>query len=241
MKYSWFGAAVAILLPMVGSVVISLLLSPHSWINVPLHSVLECMGGVLAITVGAILISRNSKSQAAASDILLASSLFAMGTIDLFHAATAPGPCLSGCIAVATVCGGVLMSLVWISSLVGVPRVSRTWPWYALLAAVVFGVVSCGLPDRVPTMVVDGRFTALPQYIHLLGGVGFFVAAAVFIGRFCRVLDLENWLFASTPSYSDLRPSCSTGRPCGTAVGGGGTSCDCWPMAFWRSLPSPRF
>ncbi len=189
------GVVLSLFLPVCGSYVATVLLPNRVFQQIPLHSLLEAAGGLMAVAIACILITERPRK--ADSDYFpwIASALLAMGTLDLYHAGVEPGAAFVWLHSTATMVGGALLACVWLPS-----RWTRGWfgqwlPWGSLAAALIFGGCSA-LAGSLPPMVINGGFSLLAQALNIGGGVGFLIAGAFFIGRFHRHQQNSDWLFA---------------------------------------------
>ena len=198
-RLNWilFGIMLSLGLPLVGSVVSTVLFPESRFANFPIHSLLEATGGLVAIAIAGILIIGRPRKQDSDHYPWMAGALIGMGVLDLFHAAVLPGNNFVWLHSTATFVGGVLFALVWLGSR-GLSRTSgQRYPWIVLALATAFGIASCVFASQIPTMVVDGEFTVLARALNVGGGIGFAVAGLFFVRRFHLRFDHEDWLFAA--------------------------------------------
>jgi len=125
------GILIAIVIPMVGVAVVQLYVPTASLIHLPLHSLLETMGGVMALTIAGMLVARQCVGVTEPHKVWMACGLAGMGTLDLFHAAMLPGDNFVWLHSASTLVGGLLFLGVWLRR-----PVSSVWALW--LPAVVF-------------------------------------------------------------------------------------------------------
>ena len=197
-RINWivFGIVLSLALPAVGSVLSAAFFPDSVFENLPIHSLIEAAGRLMAIAIAGILVVEQPQKDFADHYPWMASALVGMGILDLFHAGVMPGASFVWLHSTATFVGGSLFALVWLGS----RRLPRVWggrlPWIALVATLVFGALSCVFSAMIPTMTVDGRFTLLARALNIGGGLGFLIAGIFFVRRFHQRYDQEDWLFA---------------------------------------------
>jgi PAS domain S-box-containing protein len=190
--------AVSLLLPICGSLICTLLLADFSFFHLPIHSLAESLGGLMAVAIAGILIAERNRRDDADHFVWMASALIGMGVLDLYHAAVLQGNSFVWLHSTATFVGGMLFALVWVPSRTKSGRFARSLPWVVLVTTIAFGAISCWPWFRIPTMVApDGQFTLLARGLNIGGGLGFLVAGAFFVRRFRRRSDHADWLFAA--------------------------------------------
>lgn len=191
------GFAIAIVLPVAGMLVIRLCAPTASLVHLPLHSLLETTGGMMALTIAGMLVARRGRGESAPHWTWTACALVGMGTLDLFHAGVQPGDNFVWLHSMATFVGGLLFVGVWL------PRpVSRRWanglPAVVFLAAIVFGATFCEWPSLVPIMIKRDHVSVIACTLNAAGGLGAGLASLFFVRRFHRDARRDDWLFAVT-------------------------------------------
>lgn len=190
------GIMLSLGLPVVGSVISAVFFPESVFANVPIHSLVEAVGGLMAIAIAGILIAERSRKTDSDHYPWMAGALTGMGVLDLFHAALIPGNNFVWLHSMATFVGGILFAFVWLGARGIGPKILQWFPWLVLVIATAFGVVSCVFSDHVPSMLKDGEFTLLARSLNIGGGLGFAMAGAFFVRRFHQRVDHEDWLFA---------------------------------------------
>jgi PAS domain S-box-containing protein len=192
------GMAVSLALPIAGSVVVMRCLPDLRVLNLALHSLLETIGGMMALAISGILIAHEARRSENAHFVWMASALGATGVLELFHAAVSPDNHFVWLHSLATMVGGVLFAGVWLPA----HRLVSSWrlrlPAVFILTAIVLGLVSCLRPEWLPKMIEADRFAVGARGLHIVGGLGFAVASVFFVLRFHRYGHLDDWLFAVT-------------------------------------------
>jgi len=191
-----FGVVLSLVLPLLGSVLSSVFLPGSRFANLPIHSLVEACGGLLAIAIAAILTVEQSRKEDAGHYPWMAAALAGMGVLDLFHAAVDVGKTFVWLHSTATFVGGFLFAFVWLGRNPLSKHSPRTLPFLVVFGTMIFGAISCIAHSTLPTMVVDGEFTLLARALNIGGGVGFLIAGAFFVRRFFTKNNHEDWLFA---------------------------------------------
>jgi len=191
------GFAVAIVLPLVGMTVIHLYVPSALLVDLPLHSLLETIGGMMALAIAGTLAASQRHGASAPHWTWTSCALVGMGTLDLFHAAVPPGDGFVWLHSTATLVGGVLFLGVWLRRPVSA-RWARGLPAVVFLSAMVFGLVFCTRPSLVPIMIEGGDFTITARLFNVAGGMCASLASVFFVIRFHRAAQRDDWLFAVT-------------------------------------------
>lgn len=190
-----FGLLLSLGLPVLGSVFAEASWSESRFPYLPLHSLVETAGGLIAIAISCILIVERSRLDNTEHYSWMASALMGMGVLDLFHAAVSLGDNFVWLHSMANFVGGCLFACVWWR-----PRSTRVlnWlPWGVLGFAILFGMAFCAMPGIfVPPMLGAVEFTPLAKSLNIGGGIGFLIAGGFFVRRFLSFGNLNNWLFA---------------------------------------------
>jgi two-component system sensor histidine kinase/response regulator len=197
-RLTWIlsGLGLSLLLPLLGTIASKLYFPTLRLEHLPFHSMIETVGGLIAIAIAGILIAEHPSRHHSQHYIWMASALIGMGVLDLCHAAVLPGNHFVWLHSVATFVGGSFFACVWArGSFVQGPYAAR-FPWLVFVLAVLFGVASC-TTVQLPAMTdSSGDFTPLARSLNVGGGIGFFIAATFFIRRFHRDAGDADWLFA---------------------------------------------
>lgn len=203
-RINWiaYGVGLSLILPLLGSVASDVLLPEWQFKHIPIHSLVESIGGLLAIAIAGILVVEYPRKENAGHYPWMAAALCAMGVLDTFHAAVSPGPNFVWLHSTATFIGGLLFAFVWRGSAKLSGRRIYLIPLAALVLAVAFGAFSTAFQEFIPAMTwMDPesevkKFTFLARALNIGGGLGFLVAGGFFVQRFHRNDDHEDWLFA---------------------------------------------
>jgi signal transduction histidine kinase len=165
------------------------------WEFVPLHSLAEGTGGVLALVISGVLVAECQRDARLGHYIWIAAALGGMGTLDIFHAAVRPGNLFVWLHSLANLAGGGFFALVWLKPRWSAPR-AWVLPVCVVAAGVLVGSASCLAPGVLPAMIVSHEFSTTAKLLNVGGGAAFFVAAAYFIAGALRSDTADNPLFA---------------------------------------------
>jgi two-component system, sensor histidine kinase and response regulator len=191
-----FGIVLALMLPILGSVVSAWYVPETRFAHLPIHSLLEAAGGLMAIAIAGILVVEQPGKKSVDHYPWMAGALCGMGVLDLFHSAVQPGNSFVWLHSTATFVGGLMFAGVWVGDRFRESARLRRLPWIVLCCAIVFGCASCMFRSAIPTMAVNGEFTLLARGLNIGGGLGFLAAAVFLVRRFYQTADHEDWLFA---------------------------------------------
>ena len=164
-------------------------------INVPLHSAVEVFGSYAAITTAIILALMHKRGQAASQSIWVACGLFGMGILDVFHGSVEPGNTFVWLHSVATLVGGFFFVLLWLQRGCYQPVGGYVYPGMVVLLALLLGAYSVAFPSRLPLMLENDEFTVAANWINVVGGVFFLIAAPRFFFSFRMHRRYEDLLF----------------------------------------------
>jgi hypothetical protein len=106
-----------------------------------------------------------------------------MAILDAFHASVAPGREFVGLHSTAQFVGGVLMASIWLPERFARTQVARQLPKVLAGACGFFGIATLLFPEILPPMTSSNRFTFVPQFLNLAGGILFLAGLAYFARR----------------------------------------------------------
>ena len=101
------GLLLALAAPITGTAIAGLLFPGLRWIQLPLHSLVEGAGGLIALAIGGILLMELGHKSNTRHYPFMVVGLATMGVLDLFHAASTPGNEFVWLRSAATFAGGV--------------------------------------------------------------------------------------------------------------------------------------
>ena len=167
-----------------------------NWQNPALHSALEAIGGMIAVTMAALLYQL-SQGKAETKFSLLAIAFLGMGLLDIFHSLLPPGQSFVFLHSLAVFIGGVFFSLVWLNRIFKERLLSESgWPFFiAGGGATTIFVWGVFFPEAVPLMVSAGKFTSFAVILNFIGGITFLLGGAAFALDFLRFRKKDDYLF----------------------------------------------
>jgi signal transduction histidine kinase len=160
-----------------------LLWPSHTWVNLPLHSTLETLGGLGAVLMGLVLLARKAEWE---DERLqgVASGLLGMGILEGFHAVSSPDHGFVLLRSAASLLGGVAFSFVWHPSGMLGKRTRELVPYLVIGGTVAFGLLVIAVPGQLPRFTVQDQFApmalavnGLAAVLFLAGAVGFWLEA----------------------------------------------------------------
>ncbi len=177
----WVSLLVSAIIPITLGLLLSNLFSDWRWSHYPFHSMVESIGSLSALTIATLIIIMLNNHQLARHYIMVAVALIGMGLLDGFHAVLHVGVSFVWLHSIATLTGGLLFAMVWLSEKRFTDKGQHLLIFVTVFLSLLMGTVSVSLPDILPTMVVDGHFSVLAKFINITGGIGFLIGTSYFI------------------------------------------------------------
>ena len=200
MKKSKLGVLWSILLggvlPLILAFIIRYLIPDWKWLNEPFHSALESLGLFAGLSLAILLMFQEGRRKDISHYIWISSALVCLGILDGFHASVRSGNNFVWLHSMAILIGGFLFSIAWIPLRSAKSRIARGIPAFAATVAIIIGILSFVLEEKLPLMIVEGKFTLTASVVNVLGGVFFTVAAIFFLVRYWTNREAEEILFA---------------------------------------------
>lgn len=190
-----------IAVPVLGSLICASLLPDWRWVGIPFHSTVEALGLFAGVSLAVLLTAQQGRGQIE-SRYWIAAALLGMGILDGFHSAVSLGDGFVYLHSAATLVGGLLFAMVWLSIITSRPYGGALVPGIVSLAAFLLGTYSVLFPNSVPQMLQDGAFTPTATIINKLSGIFFAVAAVGFFVRHRAKPNTGDILFASFCLFS---------------------------------------
>ncbi len=191
------GTLLSLVLPIMGTAIAGMLFPDFRLMHVPLHSLVEGAGGLVALAIAGILLAEMGHKPDTGHYACMAAGFSSMGVLDLFHAASMPGNHFVWLHSIATCAGGVLFGLMSVSHRVSKYVDTLRLPAVVAILAVVVGAVSMMAPGVVPAMQTPEKtFSSCAIALNVAGGLGFLVASTFFLRRFFATGESEDWVFA---------------------------------------------
>ncbi|HEY3197860.1 MAG TPA: ATP-binding protein [Nitrospirales bacterium] len=155
------------------------------WVNQPLHSSVEALGGLAAIAMAFVLFASKREHSDGKAQIV-AVGFLGMGLLECFHAISPVGDGFVFLRSVASLTGAMAFALTVASH--PVSRVGAS-PGIARIVgagAVCLGLWSLSFPETVPQMTVAGKFARPAIIINALAATLFIASAIGFLADFRR-------------------------------------------------------
>jgi signal transduction histidine kinase len=149
------------------------------WVNVPLHSTAEALGGLAAILMGLVLLARKTEWE---DERLqgVASGLLGMGILEGFHAISTPDQGFVLLRSAASFLGGVAFSFVWHPPGIFGKRTRDLIPYLVTGVTVTFGILVVAFPHQLPRFTAQDQFAPIALVVNGLAAVLFLAGAAGF-------------------------------------------------------------
>ena len=149
------------------------------WVNLPLHSTLEALGGLAAVLMGLVLLARKAEW----GDERLqgvASGCIGMGILEGFHAVSAPDHGFVLLRSAASLLGGVAFSFVWHPPGMIGKRTRELVPYLVICGTVAFGTLVIAVPGQLPRFTVQDHFAPMALAVNGFAAALFLAGAAGF-------------------------------------------------------------
>ncbi len=183
--------------PVLGLVIIRLFLPHYHLINVPLNRLLVALGAFSCLFLAGLALSQRHYQEEFPGYPWMACGLMGMGVLMAYCALAMDADSMVGLRSLATLWGGAFFALVWLPPGALPARLEGLLPWVAAVASALLGFSALSFPEAWPEMVRQGAFTPTAQIIYILGGLGFFGAAAFFVRRYRVETSVANFLFST--------------------------------------------
>ena len=144
------GTLLSLIVPMVGTAIVGMFFPDFRHIQIPLHSLIEVSGGLIALAIAGILMAESGRKDDVGHYSWMAAGLIGMGLLDLLHAAVPLGNRFLWFRGTATCFGGLFFALVWTSLRWPRFRWSLLLPVVVGVVAIVFGGLSLLAEDHLP-------------------------------------------------------------------------------------------
>ena len=193
-----------LLITLVFTVIVPILLGtilnnyfPSKFISIPLHSLLETSGGIIAILISMSFYIKYSKNLVLTHFNYMSIALLVMGIIDIFHASVMPGKLFVWLHSSAVFFGGILFISVWLKEKLVSKEFYRLVPILFSVFPILFSLFSIYFIDQIPEMLnSDNRFTTSANILNIIGGIGFFIASVKFMLNYIKTREIDEILFA---------------------------------------------
>lgn len=169
--------------------------SSDTWVNEPLHSSIEALGGLAAIAMAFVLFA-STRGQANQKASTIAIGFLGMGLLEVFHAVAPSGHAFVLLRNAASLIGSLGFALAFLPRL---PARLGRWtsvPGIVIVGALVIGFWSLMLPQQVPIMTKEGEFSARAIGASAVAALLFLTGAVGFISDYRRSGKPESYLLA---------------------------------------------
>lgn len=185
----------ALILPILGGELLHHYL-PNKFVNIPIHTLFEAIGGFIALSMSAFLYYRSLHIPILYKKyIWIIMALFSMGIFDLFHAMLEPGNNFVWLHSLAAFSGGLFFSLIWLSSFKNFHLHHDVFK-FLMLSVLIVAVYSLLYPQNIPSMLnSDGTFSSTANFLNLGGGILFISSTVFFIKDYKESKDEQELLF----------------------------------------------
>jgi PAS domain S-box-containing protein/diguanylate cyclase (GGDEF)-like protein len=190
---SLFMLMVSIIIPLFGAYTLNLF--EIKFVSIPLHTLLETAGAVMAFSLVTLIVIMGSKVRHFSHFHYSGLALISMGIFDLFHASTDPGELFVWLHSLGVFFGGLLFLSVWLKD-----RVVSKGVYYYI--PIVVSMVSIGIcvfyimnPDMIPLMLENKEFSSTAILLNIIGGIAFIIAGINFFLIYLEDGEVDNLLF----------------------------------------------
>ena len=178
------------------SIVLPGVLPGWQWPHEPLHSTLETVGGLAAISMGIVLLQR-IPDPTQQKFYPIAGGFLGMGILEILHAISIPGNGFVLLRSLASFFGGLGFGLMWLSAKGNTKVVIQWMPWVITGGAFAIGIWTIGFPQHLPIMVREGQFTPTAVAPKSFASMLFFAGSLRFFLDYRNSGRSEDILFAS--------------------------------------------
>jgi len=164
---------------LLSGLIVRSLLPNRIWVNVPLHSTVEALGGLAAVLMGLVLLARKAEWEDARLQGV-ASGLLGMGILEGFHAVSSPDQGFVLLRSAASLLGGAAFSFVWHPPEMIGKRTRDLIPYFVIGGTVAFGILAIAFPHQLPRFSLQDEFAPIAFAVNGLAAVLFLAGAAGF-------------------------------------------------------------
>ncbi|MCB2188133.1 MAG: hypothetical protein KQJ78_17075 [Deltaproteobacteria bacterium] len=204
-KISFFGIPALILLVVLSGIYEPL--SAWSWQQIPLHSSMETIGGIVALLISTILFWE-AKNRTETHLVLVATGFATMGVLDTAHAMSRPGDAFIFLHSVASLTCGFFFASIWFAygrRLAG--RFEQFFIFFgAIFLAVTIALRALLFPGDVPKIMplFSGKFTMAAVLINAVASLFYLVSIPKFYQVYRQEHRPEYLMFACLASLFGL-------------------------------------
>jgi hypothetical protein len=141
-------------------------MSDWRWVNIPVHTAVEVLGGVIALLVCFLLVNLEQSKRGTSFNIIIAAAIGVMGILDIAHALLSPGNTFVWLHSTATFFGGAIFSLMLLPTKYA-SAFNAKFVWRMLLFAILLSLFAILQPHLMPDMVANKQFTPLNCFFSI--------------------------------------------------------------------------
>lgn len=165
--------------------------------HIPLHSVMETSGGIIAVVIAIIIFVKLRQAGELTYFNWGMNALLTMGIIDIFHASVMPGNLFAWLHSIAVFFGGIFFVTVWLGGRKVSVFTYHSLPLLFAGFAVSVSVASALFPETIPAMFdAQGHFSRTANFLNIAGGIGFFIATVKFMAHYLKKGGFDDLLLA---------------------------------------------
>ncbi|MDH5634071.1 MAG: ATP-binding protein [Gammaproteobacteria bacterium] len=179
--YAWVGFSLAAILLFAVGAMLQTSLSGWHGLSYPLHSFMETIGAVSAVTTAMLMFQMQCFDRLPRYFIWIVIALTMKGILDGAHAAVLPGDAFIWLHSLSMLLGGLLFGAVWLPTGFLDQKIRRVLLAIATTVVLLIGLGSLMYPESVPVMSEAHSFTLAADLMNIVGGLGFFVGMIFFI------------------------------------------------------------
>ena len=160
-----------------------------------IHVGLEIVGAIIAIFVGYYLCVQEKSGIGTSFNLRIAAAMVGMGILDGAHSLVGPGKLFVWFHSLATMVGGILLSLIIIpvsSQKISKFKLVRMTAYFAVISV----LLSVGFEASIPAMTDSfGRFTPAANFLNIGGGVLLLISGLFLLKTHLKTKNRDDLLF----------------------------------------------
>ena len=170
------------------------ILQGWTWVNEPFHSIIEISGSIIAFQVAYLLYKLNQQGAGTSFNLCISSALVSMGIFDGVHAFYSPGQSFVWFHSISTFFGGIWFLTIWLPKS-WFSNYAHQWLRFSCISALGLTGVYTYIPELIPPMLEDGKFTNTAIVLNIVGGIGFLLASVKLIQVYLQSKNHDDLLF----------------------------------------------
>ena len=170
------------------------MMSDWRWVNIPVHTAIEVLGGVIALLVCFLLVNLEQSNRGTSYNIIIAATIGVMGILYIAHALLSPGNTFVWLHSAATFFGGMIFALILLPSQYA-PVLNARFVWLMLIFALLLSTFAVFQPHFMPEMVTNNEFTSLAVFLNISGGAALLLCAGKLFFQYRQFHKIDDLLF----------------------------------------------